>query len=272
MIIGIDIGGTKIRVGYSRLGDYIEDSIEFDTPTNQRRAAQMLIDTIHLLVGSTSIDGIGVASPGPINKARGTIINPHNLLWHNYRITLPLQNHFHCPVILEHDATAGGIAEARQGAGQGCPLVLYITISTGIGSSIIYNGNTLGQRHNSQGGDQIIGNESTKPLTYHETCSGKSINLIYQHPASEIKNSHTWNLIAKDMAVGIYNMIAIIQPDCVVLGGGVLVHYKHFVKPLHRWLSSYNSTYPLPPIKRARYVETAPLLGVMLLATEALDQ
>lgn len=271
MIISVDIGGTKVRVGYSRLGDYLEDTIEFDTPVSQRAVVPKLIETINLLVGSSKIDAIGIASPASINKARGTIIRSRNLAWKNLRITLPLKKHYGCPVLFEHDATAAGIAEARNGGGKGHALVLYVTISTGIGSSIIFNGQPLSQKHNSQGGDQIIKDDYSNPVAYYATSSGKAIEQQYKHPASGITNPATWKLIARDMATGLYNMIAIVQPDCVVLGGGVSVHYKRFIKPLKRSLAEFGPTYPLPLIKRARYVETAPMMGVLLLAAEELQ-
>ena len=63
-------------------------------------------------------------------------------------------------------------------------------------------------------------------------------------------------------------MICIVNPDCVVIGGGVAVHYKRFHKPLLKQIRGFKPLYPLPPIKRAVFVETAPLVGAMLLATE----
>jgi glucokinase len=271
MIIAVDIGGTKIRVGYSRLGDYLEDTIEFDTPVSQRAVVPKLIETINLLVGSSKIDAIGVASPASINKTRGTIVRSRNLSWQNLRITLPLKKHFGCPVAFEHDATAAGIAEARSGAGKDYALVLYVTISTGIGSSIIFKGQPLSQKYNSQGGDQIVKDDYSNPVAYYATSSGRAIEHQYKHPASGITKPATWKLIARDMATGLYNMITIVQPDCVVLGGGVSVHYNRFIKPLKRSLGQFEPTYALPPIKRARYVETAPMIGMLLLAAEELQ-
>ncbi len=272
MIIAIDIGGTKIRVGYSHLGDYLEHTQDFPTPVSQRSVSQKLIDVVHEMVGSTKVDAIGIASPASINKERGLIVRARNMSWHNFRIVMPLQKHFGCPTVLEHDATAGGVAEARLGAGKNFPLVLYITISTGIGSSIIYNGKPISSRYNSQGGDQIVSDEFSGPTTFHDTSSGKAIELRYGHAASNIKDPLIWKLIAKDMAIGINNMIAIVQPDCVVLGGGVSVHYKRFIKPLKKELENLAIAYPIPVIKQARYVETAPAVGAMLLAVEALHK
>jgi len=270
MIIAIDIGGTKIRIGYSHLGTHLEDSLQFPTPVSQRVVVKSLIDNIHRLVGTSPIDAIGIASPGSINKDRGTIVAPRNLPWHNLRITKPLKDFFNCPVLLEHDATAGGIAEARIGAGRGHSVVLYVTISTGIGNSIIINGSPIPTKYSQEGGWQII-SQGDGEDRFGQLSSGRAIQLRFGKIAAEIHDSNTWQIIASDLAVGLYNMITIVQPDCVVLAGGVAVHYKHFIKPLKKQLESFNPIYPIPPIKQARYVETAPALGVMLLAVEELS-
>jgi mannose-6-phosphate isomerase len=268
MIVAIDIGGSKIRVGYSHVGDHLEDTLDIATPVNQRVAVQKITDAIHRLIGATAVDSIGIACPGPINKQRGTIVAPRTIPWHNLRLVKPLERSFHCPVLIEHDATAAGIAEARIGAGQKYPVVLYITLSTGVGSSIIVNGAPLPGPYNSEAGRQIV-DASTKEL-FHDTSSGVAIELRHNKKPYEITNATTWQIIASDFAIGIYNAITIVQPSVVVLGGGVAVHFKQFIKPLQAELNRLNPAYPLPPIKQARYAETAPAIGVMLLAAENL--
>jgi glucokinase len=268
MIVAVDIGGTKTRVGYSRIGDHIEDSLDFPTPKNQRAVISTIIESIHKLVGISQIDAIGVCCPAPINKSRGTIGVPHNIPWKNLRIVSPLQNYFDCKVTFEHDATAAGIAEARLGAGKGFGVVLYITISTGIGCSVIINGYPLPGPNNPQGGDIIVKYSPTEIKSFSASASGRTIEEYYQKSPSMIRDHKHWETIASELSIGIYNMINIVAPNCVVLGGGVTVNYKKFYKPLMRQLKSFKPLYPLPPIKRAVFVETAPLVGIMLLASE----
>jgi predicted NBD/HSP70 family sugar kinase len=268
MIVAVDIGGSKIRVGYSRIGDHIEDYLDIPTPNNQRIVIDSIIESIHKLVGISQVDAIGVCSPAPINKARGTIGAPHNIPWKNLRIVAPLQKHFDCKVAFEHDATAAGIAEARVGAGRGYGTVLYITVSTGIGNSIIVNGNPLPSPHNPQGGDIIVSYSPTEIKSFSGSASGRAIEINYQKSPSMIRDPKHWKTIASELSIGIYNMISIVAPDCVVLGGGVMVHYKRFHKPLMKQLRSFDPIYPLPPIKKAVFVEKAPLVGAMLLAAE----
>ena len=268
MIVAVDIGGSKIRVGYSRIGDHIEEYIDFPTPKNQRTVVNSIIENIHKLVGISQIDAIGVCSPAPIDKKRGTIGAPHNIPWKNLRIVAPLQKHFNCKVAFEHDATSAGIAEARIGAGKDYRLVLYITVSTGIGNSILVDGNPLPSPHNPQGGDIIVNYSPTEIKSFSASTSGRAIEKYYQKSPSMIKDSKHWKTIASELSIGIFDMISIVNPEIVVLGGGVAVHYKKFHKPLIKQLNSFKPLYPLPPIRRAVFVETAPLVGAMLLAAE----
>lgn len=269
MIVAIDIGGTKVRVGYSQVGDRLEDWLDFATPVNQRIVVKTLIDSVHRLIGTSPVDSIGIACPGSINKQRGTVIAPRSIPWHNLRLTKPLEDFFDCPVLIEHDATAGGLAEAREGAGKKHRVVLYVTLSTGVGTSIIVDQNPLPTLYNSEGGWQIT--EMSTGEHYTEVASGKAIELRYGKKASEITDSPTWQLIASDMSAGLYNLITTVQPDIVVLGGGVAVHFKRFIKPLQAELKKLNPIYPLPSIKQARFVETAPAVGVMMLAAQNLE-
>ena len=268
MIVAVDIGGSKIRVGYSRIGDHIEDYIDFPTPKNQRVVIEAIIENIHKLIGISPVDAIGVCCPAPINKTRGTIGEPHNIPWRNLRITAPLQKHFGCKALLEHDATAAGIAEARIGAGKKYHTVLYVTVSTGIGNSIIINGNPIPGPNNAQGGDMIVSIGSKDIQSFSTAASGRAIESYYQKAPSMIKDPRHWKSIASELSVGIYNMISIVAPDCVVIGGGVAVHFKRFRKPLTKQMQNFDPIYPLPPIKKAAFVETAPLIGAMLLASE----
>ena len=83
MIIAVDIGGTKTRISYSRIGNNLDDSLEFVTPKNQRVVIKTIQEKIKLLIGTSEVDAIGISSPGPIDKKRGLILSPRNLSWNS---------------------------------------------------------------------------------------------------------------------------------------------------------------------------------------------
>jgi glucokinase len=275
MIIGIDIGGSKIRIGLSYQGLELEDSITIATPQNQRKVIATLSHEIKKLVGGQQLDAIGISCPAPLDKARGMITQPHYLDWHNLRLVQPLRKAFDCQVVIEHDATAAGIYESRFGAGKDYHLVSYITISTGIGNALLLDGRPISNQHNPEAGSQIIDIHALEPNTregkFSLLASGKAIERDFGELASEITSRNQWQIIAHRLSYGIFNIIQISAPDCVVLGGGVAEYYKRFGSLLLRDMKNLGSVYPLPPIIKAKHANTAPLLGAIWLAGQAID-
>ena len=85
--------------------------------------------------------GIGICAPGPLDPKSGVIVNPPNLpCWRNFALADEVANIYGVPVRVENDANAAALAEAQWGAGRGYANVFYATIGTGIGTGIVLNG------------------------------------------------------------------------------------------------------------------------------------
>jgi glucokinase len=90
------------------------------------------------------VEGIGVSAPGPLNPMTGVIVRPPNLKgWHNVPLGSILRDAFGVPVYVGNDANVAGLAETVMGAARGCRHVIFITVSTGIGSGMIVDGKML---------------------------------------------------------------------------------------------------------------------------------
>lgn len=270
MICAVDIGGTKIRLAVATDPNNIVRDHTFHTPADQNEALARIEQGLRELAGETAISAVGIASPGPLDRQNGVIIHPRTIDWHDFAIVRNLSERLKCPVRLDHDATLGGVAEARLGAGAEHRVVLYVTVSTGIGSAIIVEGTPLPSKHNSEGGWQVIPADSGQPIQYQKLASGVAITEHFGRIAAELTNPRDWQVVARHIAGGLFNMITVIQPDIVVLAGGVSVHFGKFYEPMMRTLHDFTTIYPLPPIKQAEFVETAPLLGALLLAQDQL--
>lgn len=274
MYVGIDIGGTKLLAAYSPDGRRMVRSQKVATPTNPKAALDAMIELVGQVSAGQPIASIGVSSPGPLDLNRGIILRPPNLPWHNFEIKRLLEKRLHANVVMHHDAACGGLAEALLGAGRDLRRVLYITISTGVGVSLITDGQVYqGSHTNIEAGHitvQIDGPVCSCGAQGHfeALVSGRAIKKTYGKYAYEIQDAKTWDQIAQHMAAGIASLIAAYAPDVVVLAGGVNVHYKKFVKPLAKYLAA-DYRFGLPPVKLAKYVETAPVLGALLLASQA---
>ncbi|MEW5819200.1 MAG: ROK family protein [Cyanobacteriota bacterium] len=144
-IIGIDIGGTKISYGLLKLDGNLIDTITLPALADKPKEIfiNQLITGINNLLTNNNIDiniikGIGICCPGPINPITGDIINPPNLpmLWNTNLIQL-IKRYYKVPIKVENDANAAALAEILIGAAKNLNNILYVTVSTGIGTGII---------------------------------------------------------------------------------------------------------------------------------------
>lgn len=148
VIIGVDLGGTQIRTARFNLAldlleRWAEPTLAHEGP---ERVISRLLDAIaRMMPGDpTSVIGIGVSAPGPINPRTGMIVSPPNLPgWHNVPLRAIVQDRFGCTTYLGNDANVAALAEATHGAAQGYRHVIYVTVSTGIGSGIIDEGRLI---------------------------------------------------------------------------------------------------------------------------------
>jgi predicted NBD/HSP70 family sugar kinase len=144
--------------------------------------------------------------------------------------------------------------------------VLYVTVSTGIGTGIITNRTIDPEFADSEGGHIMLEHKGKLQMWEH-FASGKAIVRRFGKRASEIKDDKTWKLIAHDIALGLYDLTAFIQPDAVVLGGGVMAHLGKFDDLLLQELHKYTTPLtPIPPILQAQRPDEAVVYGCYDLA------
>jgi glucokinase len=146
LIVGIDVGGTKVAGGLVTLKGQLAKSLVVPTYAEKgfKTSYSQIVHLIERLIksagGKDKVAGVGVCAPGPLNPKRGVIINPPNLPgWRNIRLARLLESHFHIPAKVENDANAAGLAEVLFGAAVGYRDVFYVTVSTGIGTGVIIN-------------------------------------------------------------------------------------------------------------------------------------
>jgi len=146
LIVGVDVGGTKVAGGLVTLKGRLEKALVVPTRaeegfrTSYGQVVHLIERLIKLAGRKDNIMGVGVCAPGPLNPKEGVIINPPNLPgWRNIQLTHLLESHFHLPAKVENDANAAGLAEVLFGAAVGYRHVFYVTVSTGVGTGIIIN-------------------------------------------------------------------------------------------------------------------------------------
>lgn len=145
IIIGVDLGGTQMRV--ARFNPALDLLDRWAEPTLAHEGPDRVIPRLLDLIARAMPDdpsvvlGVGVSGPGPINPRTGIIVAPPNLPgWHNVPLRSIVEERFGCPVYLGNDANVAALAETTHGAAQGYTHVIYVTVSTGIGSGVIDEG------------------------------------------------------------------------------------------------------------------------------------
>ena len=152
-IIGVDLGGTNIRVGLvTESGQIIEEYKEkTEAHLGNSQIVEKIVSMIKKIDGYEDVKGIGIGSPGFIDMEKGVVISASNIGFKNYPLKQELQKHFNLPIVIANDANVAALAEAILGAGRGKKIVQYITISTGVGGGLVLNmANNKGQQSNAQ--------------------------------------------------------------------------------------------------------------------------
>lgn len=147
-IIAVDLGGTRVRA--ARLNHALEIELRQEMLTEDERGLEATLARIQEMIRAvwptdgTPVAGIGVSAPGPLNPMTGVVVMPPNLKgWHNVPLGTILRDTFDVPVYIGNDANVAGLAETVMGVARGCRHVVFITVSTGIGSGMIIDGKML---------------------------------------------------------------------------------------------------------------------------------
>ncbi len=151
LVIGVDIGGTKIAAGLvDQRGTILHQT---RVPMVCDRGAAVALAGVRSAIDSVVsnaklqpaahgvIGAIGICCPGPLNPHTGTVINPPNLpCWRDFPLTKEISRAYGVKVRLDNDANAAALAEALWGAGRDYRNVFLATIGTGIGTGIVMEG------------------------------------------------------------------------------------------------------------------------------------
>ncbi|MHA1833323.1 MAG: ROK family protein [Candidatus Baldrarchaeia archaeon] len=148
-IVGVDLGGTWVRVALSdEKGVFLERMREKVDKSSEKAISNQIVKLVRLIcskrgVESTCLEGVGVASTGPLSLKEGALINPTNLPFKYVSITEPVSSELGTSVYLVNDCTAAVLGERAFGSGKGLNNLVYVTIGTGIGGGAIVDGNLL---------------------------------------------------------------------------------------------------------------------------------
>jgi predicted NBD/HSP70 family sugar kinase len=265
MYAGVDIGATKTLVAVLTDEGIVTEKTKFETPKNYDAFLKQLQKSVAELT-TKDFQAAGVAVPGRLNRKLGTVIGLGNLPWENEPIHHDAEKILQCPVVIENDAKLAALSEAM--LHKNADTVLYITVSTGIGTGVVYKQQLVPALVDGEGGHILVPYHG-KLTRWESFASGKAIVAQFGKKAEEITDVKTWKTIARNLSIGLFEHIAIVQPDLIIVGGSVGTHFDKFGDLLVSELKKYElPIVPIPHIIQAQRPEEAVVFGCYDLAKQ----
>jgi glucokinase len=280
-VVGVDLGGTKISVG-TMPADGSREIAARAEPTRAEQGAEAVVERIALMIEAViartmaetgakrdAFLGVGIGSPGPIDRVRGLVITTPNLGWQDFPLRDRVSAAVRLPATLDNDANCATLGEWWVGAAKGATNVVGMTIGTGIGGGLILNGalyhgssdaageighttiDSTGRRCKcgnygcleayasgpaiaERAREQIAGGEDSLMA---ELVNGDLTKLTAQHvfEASRRGDAEARQVVretARFIGTGVANLLNIFNPDMVVLAGGVTQAGEDLFAPL----------------------------------------
>jgi glucokinase len=281
-IVGVDLGGTNVVVGLVPMEGGEVQALR-SLPTEAQRGPKFVVDRIVEMIqksiaevlaehGGTreEIAGVGIGSPGPLDRKTGVVINTPNLGWRNFPLRDLISNAVALPATLDNDANCATYGEWWLGAGKRQVQTLVgLTLGTGIGGGIVLNGEIYHGVSDAAGeiGHMTIDSNGRRCKCGNYGCleayaSGPAIALravegievgaettlgelvggkLDQITAATVFDAATdgdayAEEVVKDTArflgAGVANLINILNPEMIVIAGGVTRAGEHLFGPL----------------------------------------
>lgn len=266
MFILFDIGGTKMRIAKSDGEIILGTSVKVETPQLFDDAIELFVKTATDLMGEDKIEGVVGGLTGIVEPTDGRLIfAPHTPDWLGKPFVKAVSTALDAPVYVENDAVMVGLGEATYGAGRGAKILMYMTVSTGVGGARIVDGLIDSGAYGFEPGHQYLG-WGADSKTLEELVSGSALSKEFGKKPQEIpQNDPIWQKSAEILATGMYNSALHWTPDVIVLGGSMItgspaIPFDAIVETLTKKNRVMN---PLPNIKRAELGDEGGLYGAL---------
>ncbi len=265
--LAIDIGASKtLAAAFSPAGDLLK-STQFPTPKKYPLFVKAVGEALQNELSDYQFLVVGCAVPGRLDRARGLGLGFGNLDWQNVPIGPDIKKLAGgAPVFIENDANLAGLSEAL--SHKKYKKVLYITLSTGIGDGIIIDGKIDPDMADSEAGQMLLG-YGNDVLRWEDLASGQAFKVRYGRLAKDVSEPRVWKEYAKLVALGVRELLPVVQPDVVIVGGSMGIHFEKFSQFLKEELAKYPSNlYEIPPLIKARRPKEAVIYGCYELARQ----
>lgn len=270
LVVGLDLGGTQIRTVLADQSGkfYARETVLTHAHDGPTAVLARIRGAIQAVLPDGPVLAVGAGTPGPTDPYHGILLMGPNLPgWRNVNLRQELGSHFQLPVYVGNDANLAGLAEHRYGAGQGVRHMVYITVSTGIGTGVIIDDRMLLGRQglaaeighmtidaeSEQHGDNVVG--TLEGLASGPNLARRAQALLRRGAQSralelaegqiEAVTPRLLNMAAREgdafaleqfretgryLGVGITNILHTFNPDRIVIGGSVWLHARDLME------------------------------------------
>ena len=288
--IGIDLGGTKIEVAVLDS----QDNIIFRERllTEAHLGSDHIFNQIHTLYGKALISiqnkthTLGLGTPGSISKNTHLLKNSNTLCLNSLPLQALLEDKLVHDIIIENDANCFALAEALMGAGKGYPSVFGIIMGTGCGGGIVFDGKIRQGPQNIAGewGHMVIDPQGEPCYCGANGCvesfiSGGGLEKRIKNKTGIIISAvDFFNPLLKDESLrnikedfyarfgqALANLINILDPDIVVLGGGLSNEESLYKEGVSEVYARIFNDVPSTPIVKNKLGDSAGVIGAALI-------
>jgi glucokinase len=315
-VIGIDLGGTKISTALvARDGHIIaHDYQETHATEGPQAVIGRILDGARRVMAQAEVRppqvaAIGICTPGPVDIEAGEVVSPPNLPgWDHVPVRQSVEDELGAPTYLEKDTNAAALGEHRFGAGRGTEHMIYVTVSTGIGSGLILDGKLY---HGVSGMAGEIGHTTIMPhgplcacgnrgcvesfaagtaiarearervahgvptliATLAENDPGHITAKLVAEAASQ-GDAEAQDILAEAMnylGIGVANLVNVFNPELIVIGGGLANIGERLLEPVRHAIRLHAFAAPAQAV-RVVPAELGDDVGVLGAATVALTQ
>ena len=287
IIIAIDIGGTTFESAmldrdYTNIID-ISDKWHVRDYNTSESLLEGICKQIKDLLSKKSLDesrvrGLSVACPGPLDSRNGIILNTPNLtLFRNYKLKDKLRKFFDCKVIVENDANLFALGEWSLSY-QEEDVFLGVTVGTGLGFGIIFNGKIFTGANGMAAEYGISSCEwgtwedkislhyvrSQIEKAYGEKISPRKIQEYAENGDSKAQS--IYNEFGENLGIALSHAINMVDPGCIVLGGGLSNAFNVYSESLKETLNNYSPIYKINPckIRESKFKSKSQMVGAAL--------
>jgi glucokinase len=291
-VIGIDLGGTAIKLGrFTEDGRCLESlSVPTPQPAHPDATIDMMLYAIEKLAPDmANISAIGVGTPGPADAAGRVAKIAINLEgWIDIPVATLIQSRTGVPTVVGNDANCAGLGEHWLGAGRNYRNSILLTLGTGVGGAVFLNGKLFTGHAGSAGELGLIAFDpdgypckSGNNGSLEQFLSGQAIRRITGKEPKELgilaatgdrSALEFWDNYGRNLGIGLTSIIYILTPEVAIIGGGISASAKYFLPAAKREIDRRVMATSRPKFKliEAELGNQAGITGAAKLAWELL--